>query len=119
MEIKGKVWGQTSPLFLQNNVEIHRIEGKKNGYCSRHFHQSKYNMFFVESGVLKVTITKDYGSGTLDDVTILRKGEQTTVPPGQWHQFEVLEDCVAFEIYWIELNPNDIERETVGGIKGN
>lgn len=76
-------------------------------------------MFFVERGRLKVTITKDYGSGILDDVTIIGPGEQTIVPPGEFHSFEVLEDCVAYEIYWVELDPDDIERETVGGRKGS
>lgn len=119
MEVQGKVWGKTTPLFCKNNVEIHRIEGRKGGYCSKHYHASKYNRFLVESGKLKITITKDYGSGVLDDVTIIGPGEQTTVPPGQWHQFEVLEDCVAFEIYWVELDPNDIERETIGGFNAH
>ena len=32
MNIQGKVWGQTQPLFLKNNVEIHRIEAKQGGY---------------------------------------------------------------------------------------
>jgi quercetin dioxygenase-like cupin family protein len=116
MEVQGKVWGKTTPLFCKNNVEIHRIEGRKGGYCSRHLHVFKYNRFIVESGKLKVGILKDYGSGVLTDETIIGPGEQTTVAPGQLHWFEVLEDCVAFEVYWVELDPYDIERETVGGI---
>ena len=117
MEIKGKIWGKTSPIFCKNNVEIHRLEGKKGGFCSRHRHWAKFNRFFVERGKIKVTITKDYGSGILDDVTIIGPGEQTTVSPGDLHSFEILEDCVAYEIYWVELDPDDIERETVGGRK--
>ena len=30
------------------------------------------------------------------------------------HQFECLEDGIAFELYWAEFNHNDIKRETVG-----
>lgn len=115
MEIKGKVWGRTSTLFYKNNVEIHRLEGKKGGFCSKHRHYAKYNRFFCESGKLKIVVSKDYGSGVLDDVTILGPGDSTTVAPGDFHQFEVLEDCVCYEIYWVELDPGDIERETVGG----
>jgi mannose-6-phosphate isomerase-like protein (cupin superfamily) len=115
MDVQGKIWGSTSPLFCKNNVEIHRIEGNKGGFCSWHKHGAKYNRFFVESGTIKVTVQKDYGSGTLEDVTILLPGQQTTVAPGDYHKFEVLEDCVAYEIYWVELNPADIERITVGG----
>ena len=119
MDIQGKVWGLTTPLFCKNNVEIHRIEGRKGGFCSWHKHDAKYNRFFVEKGLLKVSVQKDYGSGTLEDVTIIGPGQQTTVPPGQFHQFEVLEDCAAYEINWVELDPNDIERLTVGGMKEN
>jgi len=36
------------------------------------------------------------------------------VKPGVYHQFECLEDCIAFEVYWAEFNHNDIVRETVG-----
>jgi len=117
MDVQGKIWGSTSPLFYKNNVEIHRIEGNKGGFCSWHKHEAKYNRFFVESGVIKVTIQKDYGSGILEDETIVGPGQQTTVDPGQFHKFEVLEDCVCYEIYWVELDPNDIERLTVGGVR--
>ena len=116
MDIQGKIWGQTTPLFCKNNVEIHRIEGVSGGFCSFHCHKYKFNRFFVESGRLQITIQKDYGSGVLDDITVLNPGQQTTVSPGQYHKFEVLEDCVAYEIYWVELDPNDIERLTIGGM---
>lgn len=116
MEIQGKVWGTTSPIFCKNNVEIHRIEGRKGGYCSYHLHKSKFNRFFVESGVIRVTIQRDYGSGILEDVTVVGPQQQITVPPGFYHRFEVIEDCVAYEIYWVELDPDDIERLTVGGV---
>jgi mannose-6-phosphate isomerase-like protein (cupin superfamily) len=119
VEVRGKIWGSTTPLFCKNNVEIHRIEGKKGGFCSWHCHRSKYNRFLIESGRLKITISKDYGSGVLEDETIIGPGQQTTVAPGEYHKFEVLEDCVAFEIYWVELDPGDIERETVGGIQND
>jgi hypothetical protein len=41
------------------------------------------------------------------------------VKPGKIHQFEGLEDGVAFELYWAEFNHDDIVRRTVGtAIKG-
>ena len=51
---QGKVWGQTQPLFNKNNVEIHRIETNKGGFCSKHKHEFKYNCFYVEKGKLKI-----------------------------------------------------------------
>ena len=37
------------------------------------------------------------------------------VPPGEYHQFKSEGGCLAFEIYWVELDPGDIERAGVGG----
>jgi quercetin dioxygenase-like cupin family protein len=94
-------------------VEISRIEINKGGFCSKHFHRSKFNSFFLESGKLKIKVWKnDYD---LCDETILEPGDFTTVNPTEFHQFEALEDCVAFEIYWVNLEADDIIRENVGG----
>ena len=111
--IAGKIWGNTSEIFSGNNVSIHRIEGLKNRYCSKHKHEHKYNMFFVESGKIIVRIWKnDYD---LIDETILHKGQSTIVSPGEFHQFVVIEDCVVYEIYYTQLLNDDITRESVGG----
>jgi hypothetical protein len=44
----------------------------------------------------------------------LNAGDFTRVKPVTIHQFEGLEDGVAFELYWAEFDHNDIERETQG-----
>ncbi len=112
---QGKVWGETSLIFAKNNVEIHRLQTKKDGYCSKHKHKHKYNRFYVESGIIEVHVQKnDYD---LIDVTTLLPGESTTVKPGEYHWFKVINSGVLYEIYWTELDSSDIERETVGGIK--
>ena len=36
------------------------------------------------------------------------------VRPGLYHQFEGIEDGVAFEVYWSEFHHDDIIRRTVG-----
>ena len=84
--IAGKVWGSTELI--------------------------EANGFFVESGYLLIRVWQnDYD---LVDETIVGPGEWTKVKPGVYHQFECIEDAVAFEVYWAELNNNDIVRETVG-----
>ncbi len=113
---QGKVWGWTKPLFCDNNVEVHEIFAKKNGYCSRHEHRHKANQFYVMSGKLKVIVWKNYGRETLEDVTILGPGESCVVPPGDDHRFVVLEDCHALEIYFVKLDPADIARVDHGGV---
>ena len=115
ISVSGKVWGKTSLLFSQNNVSIHRIEGIKGRYCSKHTHAHKYNVFFVEKGKIEVSVWKnDYD---LVDVTILNEKESTVIAPGEFHQFKVLEDCVVFEIYYTSLCEDDIMRDSVGGIE--
>ena len=114
MNIQGKVWGITSSLFSKNNVEVNRIVCHKDAFCSKHKHTSKYNMFFVEAGTLEIRVwKKDYD---LVDKTILREHENCIVDPGEYHLFKCLEEgTVAFEIYWVEIEKTDIERENVGG----
>jgi len=113
--ISGKVWGKTSLVHANGVLEFHRIETVKGGVCSKHAHEFKWNGFFVESGKLLIRVWKnDYD---LVDETILNPGDFTRVKPGEYHQFEALEDCVAFELYWAEFNHADIIRENVGGVK--
>jgi quercetin dioxygenase-like cupin family protein len=110
----GKIWGETRDLFCKNNVEIHRIEVKKGGYCSKHKHDNKYNAFFIEKGKLKIKVWKnDYD---LIDETILSNQEMSVVKPKEYHIFEALEDTIAYEIYWVELSQNDIIRDTCRGV---
>lgn len=111
--IQGKVWGNTEPLFCKNNVEFHRIETNKGGYCSKHCHEHKFNAFYVESGSVKIKVWKN--EYDLVDETVITKGQMTTVKPGEYHLFESLEDSVVYEIYWVELSTTDIVRENVGG----
>lgn len=116
MQKQGKAWGWTACLIKRPSLHLHRIEVVKGGYCSTHKHLHRWNWFYVESGKLGVTEKKN-GTGTVDTTT-LEAGDSCLVPPGNLHSFEALEDCVAFEAYWAELDGSDIERDSVGGIKG-
>lgn len=109
----GKVWGETKLIQLVPGVlEFHRIETKKGGVCSKHAHQSKTNGFFVEKGKLLIRVWQK--SYDLVDETILGPGDYCAVPPGVYHQFEALEDSIAFELYYAQLIGDDIIRESVG-----
>jgi mannose-6-phosphate isomerase-like protein (cupin superfamily) len=50
------------------------------------------------------------------DSTWLNAGDLSIVPAGEYHQFMAHQETEALEIYWTELNHNDIMRENVGGI---
>jgi quercetin dioxygenase-like cupin family protein len=66
----------------------------------------------VESGKMLVRVWQD-DQGLVDE-TILNAGDFTQVKPGKFHQFEGIEDGVAFELYWAEFNHDDIQRRTSG-----
>ncbi len=112
---RGKIWGNTACIFEKNNVEIHRINAKKGGYCSVHRHDHKYNLFFVERGELEVCVYRENSNNKIEDITILKDGESTYVEPGVLHKFSANKDTIAYEIYWVEIG-EDIIRESVGGI---
>lgn len=110
--IEGKVWGQTELIEANSSLEFHRIDINKGGTCSKHKHKFKFNGFYVVSGKLSVKVWKnDY---ELVDETIITDGQYTVVRPGEYHQFEALEDTLAFELYWAHFDHDDIERESVG-----
>lgn len=110
--IAGKIWGQTELIHANGVLEFHRIDYKAGGVCSKHIHEFKWNGFYVVSGKMIIRVwQKDYD---LVDETILGPGDFTKVKPGVLHQFEGLEDGVAFELYWAEFNHSDIKRDTVG-----
>jgi len=113
MKIQGKVWGETQEIFANNNFELHRIEVNKGGFCSKHKHIHKINAFYIEKGKLKIRIHEtEYD---LVDETIASTGDLSIVKPGKYHEFEALEDTICYEIYWVELDHSDIDRETIGG----
>ena len=112
MSKAGKIWGETQLVETNGALEFHRIETIAGGLSSRHLHEFKWNGFFVESGIVLIRVWQlDYD---LVDETILRPGDFTKVRPGLIHQFECLEDAVAYELYWAELKHDDIKRESVG-----
>lgn len=113
--ISGKIWGKTELLLANGVLEFHRIEAIAGGKCSKHKHHYKWNGFYVESGHMVIRVWKnDYA---LVDETHLYAGDFMQVKPGEFHQFEAIEDTTAFELYWAEFDHNDIQRENVGGVK--
>ena len=110
MEKAGKVWGST----IQIRPGKHHIFVKKGSFCSKHKHRHKANWFYVVTGLLRISVWKnDYD---LIDDTVLAPGDYCVVHPGEFHRFQALQETNAIEGYFVELDDNDIERETVGGV---
>ena len=115
MNKQGKVWGETYEVERNSFFNMHWIHGKvgEELKCtSEHHHQYCNNLFFVTHGKILVRRWKE---NDLIDETTIGRGEQTTVPPNEWHQFIVLEDCEAFEVYWPYVPETDIVRRSQGG----
>lgn len=107
-----KIWGTTSLIWKSSNTEVHRIQAVQGGYCSKHLHTSKHNLFFVEHGELMIEVWQSSG---IVDKTVLCSGESTSVAPGVYHRFTALQNTDALEVYWIEIDGADITREVPGG----
>jgi len=111
--IAGKIWGNTHDVFARNDVSVKLVHLDKGKRCSKHRHLHKHNLFYLVSGIMRIKVwKKDYD---LCDETVLYPDQVCVVPPGEFHLFEALQDCVALEVYYVVLNEGDIERETVGG----
>jgi len=114
---EGKDWGTTQCIFKNDSVEVHRIFAFKGGYCSEHVHSSKFNQFYVESGSLEVSIFSNNNQQSMHSAkSTVNHGMSLVVKPGVKHKFEAMEDTIAFEIYWTEIDSFDITRYKSGGI---
>jgi len=112
-EKKGKIWGTTQLLFKSGSTEVHLIEARAGGYCSRHKHQTRTNQFFIIDGLLAIAL---WDGRPHADITILAPGESTTIPISQDHLFVALEDTKAIEIYQAKCMAEDIDRKWHGGL---
>lgn len=113
MTTQGKVWGLTTEIYRSPIFSAHHLSINQYGYCSKHKHTRKYNLFYVLSGRLRITIWRD----GLPDVTILGPGQTSAIPPDFYHQFEGIENTECIEIYYVFLEDPDIQRESRGGIR--
>lgn len=93
-------------------VSAHHLEIKKGGYCSEHIHDHKFNLFYVISGRLEITIWREKDA---KDETVLTSGQISAIPPGFFHMFRALEKTECIEMYQVLLIELDIKRRTQGG----
>jgi mannose-6-phosphate isomerase-like protein (cupin superfamily) len=111
---QGKNWGYTTEFFRNAMVSAYHLEINEGGYCSEHRHKHKYNLFYIISGVLELTVWHD---SKTPDITIIEAGQSTAIPPGFYHKFKAKTKCECIEIYQVLLIGEDIERRTVGGLE--
>ncbi len=119
-----KIWGTTELVQKNPACEMHNIHVVEGGFCSIHRHKTKFNLFLVLRGELRV-IT--YPHARLDaagnlltlnapETWIIRPEGSHAVPPGIFHQFASPTGAHAIELYWSQYDADDIERISEGGI---
>ncbi len=103
-----KGWGYEDWIVNKEQYCGKLLFFKKGKKCSLHYHKLKDEVFYIQSGKIKVLWTDNHdvikemsaviqtGSSTLNE-TILEKGDNFHVPPGRLHQMIALEDTELFE----------------------
>lgn len=109
----GKIWGETFLVFSNNQIQINQIYIKKGGRCSKHMHNHKNNIFFIQSGSLLI---EQWTKEGIVDATVLGAEDKMEISSQIFHRFTALEDTKALEIYYIDIDNNDIVREDIGAI---
>jgi len=109
----GKIWGETNLVFSNNNVQINQIHIKKGGRCSKHMHNHKNNIFFIQSGELLI---EQWTKEGLVDSTILKTEDKMEISSQVFHRFTALADTMALEIYYQDIEDDDIIREDTGSM---
>jgi quercetin dioxygenase-like cupin family protein len=80
--------------------------------CSFHKHTSKFNLFYVNEGELYIKLD----NGVSVEVHVIKEGSSFTTPPMQMHEFQTRDAAtVITEVMYVKYDPNDIDRETLGG----
>lgn len=115
-----KVWGQTALVVCRHGFEQHALRINKGGYCSRHRHVKKVNLFYVQQGQLTVEIFDNINGVPFVEKHVLGPDCRLEVPPGVYHRFLANSFVIAHETYWTcdgsAINQHDIERLDQGGV---
>jgi mannose-6-phosphate isomerase-like protein (cupin superfamily) len=108
MERTYKTWGEKWNVFQNDLCEVSILYLLPNQRCSWHRHQKKSNQFFVIEG--EIFIKSEWG------VALIEKGQVFTTNPLEWHEFQTADkSAVIQEVMYVKYDPEDIERQTLGG----
>ena len=101
-------WGEKLNIFCNDLCEVSILELVPNQRCSWHKHNAKYNLFYVLEGELFIKTDKG--------ISRLKEGEFFTTRPLEMHEFQTASQYTKImEIMYVKYDPEDIQRETLGG----
>ena len=111
IERQQKTWGQRTKIFENDLCEVCLLQLVPKQRCSWHSHKGKINQFYVIEGELG--IKTEWGE------TILGPEEFFTIFPPDRHEFQTHEKpAKVIEVAFVKLDPEDIQREILGGPLG-
>ena len=90
-----KYWGNMTSIFEGDDFAVKRIFMKAGSQSSLEYHVRKREMYFIESGSLKVGVR--IGRGTNKSV-FLKKGDIFHITPGLMHMRIAPEDVIIIEV---------------------
>lgn len=89
-------WGRWTRLYFDGVLEVRKLEVKRGGYCTKHFHRTKMNVFVVVEGALRIFEWPT--SYHVRDTELVSSNATLTVPPYVPHRFYGASDAVAYEL---------------------
>ena len=96
MEFVKKGWGWERWIVNKKEYCGKLLFFEKDKRCAWHYHILKDEVFYLQSGKLKVYYSDDDDHNTAQQ-TILKPGENFYIYPGLRHQMVALEDSELFE----------------------
>jgi len=124
--IEKKHWGAAIRICDSAFGQMSLAIIDKGGFCSRHFHNQKVNVFSVISGTLQIKTwndseTEDIVTRKADNSFAIEAGMSWQIPVNQIHMMEAnVTDVLVMESYFStapghRVFLNDIHRLTIGG----
>ena len=108
MERTFKSWGEKWNIFENDLCEVSVLDLRPNQRCSWHYHDTKFNQFFVLRGTVFIK--------TEDGTAAVKENQIFTTRPGEYHEFQTGRDsAVVIEIMFVKYNSEDIHRQKIGG----
>ncbi len=115
-------WGRWTRVYFDGVLEVRKLEVKRGGFCTKHFHRTKINTFIVVVGTLQV---RQWPDPRVVEDTDMRPaayaGQALTVQPYIPHRFYGLTDAVVYEfalpVGCGMLDPEETEQLEPAGIE--
>lgn len=130
MGIEQKAWGTVRHVVVNSKLAISHLNIRAGTRCSKHYHNYRFNAFYVlEGGPLVVeewaSLSEYYRKDNISIVGqpakshILLAGHSIVIPIRTVHRFRALDECEVIEVYYpISMGAvklDDIHRFDEGG----